>query len=74
MSMLQFQKRIGERNLYLLNNQIASTTKLLNSLCISCIRERREIEKIYNEKEAIANIVTQFKNNIEEYLKIKQRV
>ena len=28
-SMLQFQKRIDERNLYQLNNQIASTTKLL---------------------------------------------
>jgi hypothetical protein len=51
-----------------LNNQIASTAKFLNSFRISCIRERREIEKLYNEKAAIANIVTQFKNNIEEYL------
>ena len=44
MSMLQFQKRIDERNLYKLNNQIASRTKLLSSHCISCIRERRVIE------------------------------
>ena len=42
MSMLQFQKRIDERNLYQLNNQIAATTKLLNSLRISSIRERRD--------------------------------
>jgi hypothetical protein len=56
-----------------LNNQIASTTKLLNSYRISCIRERREIENLYNEKIRIENLVTQFKNNNEEYLnKIKQ--
>jgi hypothetical protein len=50
MSMLQFQKHIDERNLYQLNNQIASTTKLLTSYRISSIRERREIENLYNEK------------------------
>src|SRR5215212_451515 len=49
-NMLQFQKRIDERNLYRLNNQIASTSRLLNSLHISCGRERREIRKLYNEK------------------------
>jgi hypothetical protein len=32
---LQSQKRIDERNLYQLNNQIASTTKLLISLRMS---------------------------------------
>jgi hypothetical protein len=71
-SMLQFQKRIDERNLYQLKNQIASTTKLLTSFRISCIRERRDIEKLYNEKERLDAIVAQFKNNNEEYLnKIK---
>src|SRR5215204_6763697 len=49
-SALQFQKRIDERNLYQLNNQIASTTKLVTSFRISCIRERREIENLCNEK------------------------
>jgi hypothetical protein len=73
MSMLQFQKRIDERNLYQLNNKIAATTKLLNSFRMSCGRERREIENLYNEKAIIGNLVTQFKNNNEEYLdKIKQ--
>ena len=72
-SMLQFQKRIDERNLYQLNNQIASTTKLLNSFRISCERERREIENLQNEKARLEATVTQFKNNNEEYLnKIKQ--
>ena len=72
-SALQFQKRIDERNLYQLNNQIASTTKLLDSFRISCERERREIENLCNEKAKLEAIITQFKNNNEEYLdKIKQ--
>jgi hypothetical protein len=77
MSMLQFQKRIDERiderNLYQLKNQIVSTTKLLNSLRISCKRERREIGSLYNEKARLEAIITGFKSNNEEYLKkIKQ--
>jgi hypothetical protein len=73
MSTLQFQKRIDERSLYQLNNQIASTTKLLTSFHISCIRERREIERLNNEKTRLEAIVTGFKSNNEEYLnKIKQ--
>jgi hypothetical protein len=73
MSMLQFQKRIDERNLHQLNNQIATTTKLLNSFRMSCKRERMEIENLYNEKTTLEAILTGFKNNNEEYLnKIKQ--
>ncbi len=73
MSMLQFRKHTCERNLHQLNNQIASTTKLLSSFRLSCIRERREIEKLYNEKIRLEAIVTGFKSNNEEYLdKIKQ--
>jgi transposase len=71
-SMLQFQKCIDKRNLYQLNNQISSTTRLLNSYRISCIREKREIRKLYNEKARLETIVRGFKNNNEEYLKIKQ--
>jgi hypothetical protein len=72
-SMLQFQRRVDERNLCQLNNQIAATTKLLTSYRISCIRERREIEKLYNEKATLEALVTGFKSNNEEYLnKIKQ--
>src|SRR5215216_2219674 len=57
-SILQFQKRIDERNLYQLNNKIASTTKLWNSLRISCERERRKIENLCNEKTRLEAIVT----------------
>src|SRR5918994_6015149 len=72
-SMLQFQKRVDERNLYQLNNQIASTTNLLNSFRISCVRGRRVIENLYNEKARLEAIITEFKSNNEEYLnKIKQ--
>src|SRR5215208_6231455 len=72
-NMLQFQKHMDERNLYQLNNKISSTTKLLNSYRISCIRERREIGNLQNEKIRLEAIVTGFKNNNEECLdKIKQ--
>jgi DNA-binding transcriptional MerR regulator len=70
--MLQFQRHIDERNLYQLNNQIATTTKLLNSFRISCIRERREIENLCNEKARLETTITEFKSNNEEYLKIKE--
>jgi DNA-binding CsgD family transcriptional regulator len=71
-SMLQFRKQVFERSLYQLNNQIAITSRLLNSYRISCIRERREIENLCNEKTRLEAIVAQFKNNNEEYSKIKQ--
>jgi hypothetical protein len=44
----------------------------LTSYRISCIRQRREIEKLYNEKARLEAVVTGFKNNNEDYLKIKQ--
>ena len=72
-NMLQFQKRIDGRSLYQLKNQITSTTKLLSSFRMCCKRERREIENLCNEKARLEALVTQFKNNNEEYLdKIKQ--
>jgi hypothetical protein len=71
--MLQFRKHTCERNLYQLNNQIATTSRLLNSLRMSCGRERREIENLYNEKARTENLVTQFNNNNEEYLNKSNR-
>jgi hypothetical protein len=72
-NVLKFRKHTYERNLYQLNNQIALTTKRLVSYRVSCIRERREIRKLYNEKTRLEAIVTGFKNNNGEYLnKIKQ--
>ena len=69
---LQSQKRICKGNLYQLNNRIATTSRLLNSFHISCETQRREIENLYNQKAKLESIVTEFKNNNEEYLKIKQ--
>jgi hypothetical protein len=39
---------------------------------MSCERERRDIEHLQNEKARLEAIVTGFKSNNEEYLKIKQ--
>ena len=45
----------------------------MSSYRISCIREKRETEELYNEKARLEAIVTGFKSNNEEYLdKIKQ--
>src|SRR5215216_2371059 len=72
-SILGFRKHTLERNLYQLNNQIATTANLLNSFHMSCKRERIEIENLYNERAKLESVVTEFKNNNEEYLdKIKQ--
>ena len=47
--------------------------KALTSYRISCIRERREIESLCNEKARLDAVVTGFKSNNEEYLdKIKK--
>jgi transposase len=71
-STLEFNKQQSHIALSYFNNQIEMKSKALTSYRISCIRERREIRKIYNEKARIENLVTHFNNNNEEYLKIKQ--
>ena len=47
-------------------------SKASTSYRLSCIRERREIENLYNERTRLEAIVTGFKSSNEEYLKIKQ--
>jgi hypothetical protein len=64
---LESNKQQSHIALSYFNNQIDMKSKALTSYRISCIRERREIEKFYNEKAGIANLVTHFKNNNEEY-------
>jgi hypothetical protein len=70
-SMLQYQKHICKRDLYQLNNQIASTSRILNSFRMSCERERRETDNLYNERARLEAVITGLNNN-QEYLKIKQ--
>jgi transposase len=71
-STLEFNKQQSHKAMAYLNNQIEMKSKALTSYHVSCIRERREIENLYNEKTRIENLVTQFKNNNKEYSKIKQ--
>jgi hypothetical protein len=71
-STLEFNKQQSRIALTFFNNKIETQRKALTSYSISCIRERREIRQLYNEKASIENLVTHFKNNNEEYLKIKQ--
>jgi hypothetical protein len=69
---LEFNKQQSHIALSYFNNQIEMKSKTLTSYRLSSISERREIENLYNEKTMIENLVTHFKNNNEEYLKIKQ--
>jgi hypothetical protein len=70
--MLQAQKHTCKRNLYQLNNQIASTSRLLSSFRISCETKRREIQSLCNEKQRLEALVSDFKNSNEDYLEIEQ--
>jgi transposase len=70
---LEFNEQQSHIALSYFNNQIEMKSKALTSYRISCIRERREIENLYNEKARLVAIVTGFKSNNEEYLdKIEQ--
>src|SRR5215204_2191710 len=69
---LEFKKRQSHIALLYFNNQIEMKSKTITSYRISCIRERREIENLNNEKVRLEAIVTGFKSNNEDYLKIKQ--
>ena len=71
-SMLQSQKHTCTRKLYQLNNQTATTSRVLSSLRISCERESKEIESLYNEKTRLEAVVSKYKNNNKEYLNIKE--
>jgi hypothetical protein len=70
---LEFNKQQSHIALSYFNNQIEMKSKALTSYRISCIRERRDIKNLYNEKARIEAIVTGFKSNNEECLdKIKK--
>ena len=57
-----------------LNDEIASVKALLNSYHISCERKRQEAESLNSEIIKLETLVSRFKSNNEEYLKIKQTV
>jgi transposase len=67
-STLEFNKQQSHKAMADFNNQIEMKCKALTSYRLSCIRERREIEKLYNEKARLETIITGFKRSNEEYL------
>jgi hypothetical protein len=71
-STLEFNKDQSHKAMAYFNNQIEMKSKALTSYRVSSIRERRQIENLNNEKARLEALVTQFKSNNEEYLKIKQ--
>jgi len=71
---LEFNKQQSHRTMAYLNNQIETQRNALTSYRISCIGERRKIEHLHNEQIRIENLVSIFKSNNEEHLKIKQTV
>ncbi|HKG42467.1 MAG TPA: hypothetical protein VKA98_10045 [Nitrososphaeraceae archaeon] len=70
---LESKKQQSNNELHNLNDEIASSKELLESYTISCKRKRQESESLNNEKSRLEDIVTCFKSNNEEDLKIKIR-
>jgi len=65
---LELNKQQSHIALSYFNNQIETQRKALTSYRISCIRQRREIEKLYNEKIRLEAVVTGFKSKMKNIL------
>ncbi|HEX6028513.1 MAG TPA: hypothetical protein VFY64_05680 [Nitrososphaeraceae archaeon] len=68
------KKQQSNNELHILNDKIVSSKELLKSYTSSCERKRQESESLNNEILRLEALVTRFKNNNEEYLKIKSTV
>jgi chromosome segregation ATPase len=71
---MQYKIQQLENYLHKLKEEIASAKSLLNSYHTLCERKRQELENINSEASRIVTLVNRFKNNNEEYLKIKKTV
>ena len=71
---LESKKQQSNNELHILNDKIASSKELLKSYTSSCERKRQESESLNNEISRLETLVTRFKSNNEEYLKIKSTV
>ena len=69
---LEFKKQQSRPALSYFKSQMEKQNQALNSLHISCETERIEIENLYNEKARLEALITEFKSNNEDYLKIKE--
>ena len=63
-----------ENYLHTLKEEIASAKALLNSYHMLCEHKRQESENLNNEISRLETLVSRFKRNDEEYLKIKKTV
>jgi hypothetical protein len=71
---LESKKQQLNNELHTLNDKIASSKELLKSYTSSCEHKRQEEESLNNEISRLEALVTRFKSNNEEYLKIKSTV
>jgi hypothetical protein len=71
---LESKKQQSNNELHTLNDKIASSKELLKSYTSSCERKRQESESLNNEISRLEALVTRFKSNNKEYLKIKSTV
>jgi gas vesicle protein len=61
-------------SLHMLNDEIASAKALLNSYHMLCECKREQAANLNNEISRLETVISRFKNNNEEYLKIKKTV
>lgn len=57
-----------------MNDEITSAKALVNSYYILCQRKRQESERLNNDISRLKTVIIRFKNNNEEYLKLKKTV
>ncbi|MFL6383095.1 MAG: hypothetical protein ACJ72S_17655 [Nitrososphaeraceae archaeon] len=71
---LQYKIQLSENHLHSMNNKIVSANTLVNSYYMLCQRKKQEAENLNNEISRLETLVSRFKSNNEEYLKIKKTV
>ena len=71
---MQRTRQETENYLHTLNDEITSSKELLQSYHISCQRKRQEVEYLNNEITRLEALVRRFKDNNEEYLRLRRRL
>jgi hypothetical protein len=71
---LDMQIEKSKKHLHSVNDEIASAKALLNSYHMLCERKRQESEHLNNNISRLETVISRFKDNNEEYLKIKKTV
>lgn len=71
---LEFRKSKEYRTLQNLQDQISVANRMLKSLCVSCQEEESKVDQLQSKIIRLKRVVKLFKDNNEEYLKIKKTV